>query len=297
MTTQQVPLLKSLQSAPQQYLKELLALYGPPDQLFQADPEKNTVLVGNKGTRLTIPPFAITTPLGRPVRGPVEIRLKEAFTQAEMLMAGRPTTSEDRLMESAGQIMVRASQGEGGLPLKLALPVAVRMPMQRKLRNPMSMRLFLGASSTFRSYASGQNFDWGMASGGSVRVRKTEGQKYYDFQLRDFNWAGCDFFVARRSSRCMVTARPASPVEKFDALLGYLVFKDIHAVARMYPGKHNCTAVNIPEKLAATAHLIGLVEGQLYYGCGTIRRAAEKLVDVNMQPVLEKELMETLRGI
>ena len=95
----------------------------------------------------------------------------------------------------------------------------------------------------------------------------------------------------------MVTARPISSVERFDSLLGYLVFHDIQAVARMYPGKHNCTAVNIPERLSASAHLIGVRKGILYYGSGQVWRASEKLVDVRMRPVMEKELAGILREI
>ena len=293
--TQQAPLLKSLQCAPQVYLKELLGLNGPSTQIFNINPEKSTVLVGAKGTRLTFAPFSLTGLSGTPARGIVEIHLKEVFTQSDMLMAARPTTSEDRLMESGGQLMIYARQG--GLPLQLVQPVSVSVPVSKKLRNPLSMRLFVGSTSTFQAYSVEQTFDWRMASEKAVRISKTGRQKYYNFQLHDFNWAGCDFFVSRRASRCMVTARPISSVERFDSLLGYLVFHDVHAVARMYPGKHNCTAINIPEKLSATAHVVGLSKGRLFYGKGVIRRASEKLVDVKMRPVLEKELIGALQKI
>lgn len=295
MMTQPLPFLNSLQSAPQLYLKELLAQYGPPLQLFRIDPERNTLLVGAKGTRITIPPFSLASLSGKPVKGPVQIHLKEAFTQPEMILAGRPTTSEDRLMESGGQLMVYASQGLS--PLKLARPMTIDVPVHKKLGNHLAMRLFVGGNSTLQAYAFNHNFDWGMASEKPVRIRKLEGRKYYHFQMQDFNWAGCDFFVARKASRCMVTARPVSAIEQFDSLLGYLVFQDIHAVARMYPGKHNCTAVNIPEKLSAAAHLVGISKGKLYYGNGIIRRASEKLVDVKMRPVMEKEMVEAIRRI
>lgn len=295
MTTEQLPFFNSLQSAPQQYLRELLALYGPATQSFSVDPEKSTVLVGAGGARLTIAPFSITGLSGDPVEGEVEIRLKEVFTQGEMIMAGRPTTSEDRLMESGGQLMVTASQGRQRL--RLSQPLAVALPVCKKLRNPMAMRLFTGSTSTFQPYASGHSFDWRMASEKAVLIKKIDTGKYYDFQLTDFNWAGCEFFVARRAHRCMVTARPVSNIEQFDTLLGFLAFRDVHAVARMYPGKHNCTAINIPGKLAATAHLIGLSNGRFYYGREIIRQASKKLVDVPMRPALEKELIEALRGI
>ncbi len=287
--------MKSLQDAPQLYLKELLGLYGPPTQFFRADPEKSTVLVGAGGTRLTIPPFSITSLSGDPVRGEVEIYLKEVFTQGEMIMAGRPTTSEDRLMESGGQVLVTARQGRR--PLMLAQPLTVALPVSDKLRNPMAMRLFTGGASTFQSFSSGEGFDWHMASEKAVRIRKSEGRKYYVFQLQDFNWAGCEFFVARRSNRCMVTARPLSPVEQFDSIVGFLVFQGVHAVARMYPGKHNCTAVNIPGKLSGAAHLVGLSRGRLYYGKEVLRRASEKLVDVNMRPIQDKGLVAALKAV
>ncbi|MCO6479457.1 MAG: hypothetical protein J5I94_22675 [Phaeodactylibacter sp.] len=295
MTTQELPLLESLQNAPKLYLKELLGRHGPPTQIFRADPERSTVLVGAGGAKLTIAPFSITDLSGRPAKGEVEVCLKEVFTQGEMMMAGRPTTSEDRLMESGGQILVTARQG--GRPLKLAQPLTVGLPVSEKLQNPMAMRLFTGGTSTFQAFSSRQSFDWRMASEKAVRIRRSEGRKYYVFQLQDFNWAGCEFFVARRSSRCMVTARPVSPAEQFDSMLGFLVFRRVHAVARMYPGKHNCTAVNIPGKLSATAHLFGLSQGRLYYGKEVIRRASEKLVDVNMRPVLEKELAGFLKAM
>ncbi|MCB9264653.1 MAG: hypothetical protein H6558_06485 [Lewinellaceae bacterium] len=295
MMTQQAPLFQFLRRAPQQYLKEILSLYGPPVQSFTIDPEKQSQLRGARGTLLSIPPYAMVGLSGNPAKGRVELQLKEAFTPGEMIMAGRPTTSEDRLMESGGQLMIRASHK--GLPLRLARPVEVGIPVHRGLRNASPMRLFTGSTSTFQAYSAGNDFDWRMVSEKAVRISKIKGRKYYDFQLDEFNWAGCEYFVARKASRCMVTARPVGAVNRFDSLMGYLVFKDIRAVARMYPGKHNCTAVNIPERLSASAHLIGVRKGILYYGSGQVWRASEKLVDVRMRPVMEKELAGILREI
>ncbi len=295
MTTEQVPLLKKLQGPPHLHLKELLALHGPPVQVFQIDPEKRTLIKGAGGTRLAFAPYSITDASGQPVKGLAEIRLREVFTQGDMILADRPTASEDRLMESGGQLMIHASQKQQ--PLALCQPIEVDLPVRRRHNNPVAMRLFVGGVSTFLAYSVGNNFDWRLASEKPVRIRKIEGRKYYTFQLQEFNWADCDFFVARRSSRCMVTARPISTVEKFDNLLAYLVFRDVHAVARMYPGINGCTAVNIPEKLPATAHLVGLAAGHLYYGSGFIRRAKDKLLSVNMRPVVERELIGLLREV
>lgn len=295
MTTEQVPLLKKLHGPPHLRLKELLALHGPPAQAFRINPEKRTLITGAGGTRLTFAPYSITNASGQPVAGMAEIILKEVFTQGDMILADRPTASEDRLMESGGQLMIYASQKQQ--LLALSQPLEVDLPVRRHLRNPVAMRLFVGGVSTFLAYSYGSNFDWRMASEKPVRIHKIEGRKYYNFQLWEFNWADCDFFVAQRSARCMVTARPISTLEKFDNLLAYLVFKDVHAVARMYPGINGCTAVNIPEKLSATAHLVGLSNGQLYYGNGFIQRARDKLVSVKMQPVQERELIGLLREL
>lgn len=293
MTTERVPLLENLRVPPQQYLKELLASYGPQAQLFSIRAEQDALVKGAGGARLSFSSRSFADASGKPVEGPVEVRLREAFTLGEMILADRPTASEDRLMESGGQLMIQARQGQE--LLQLSQPATVDLPVRRNLRNPVAMRLFLGGTSTFQPFSYSSSFDWRMASEKPVRIRKIEGRKYYSFQLQSLTWAGCDFFIARRANRYMVTARPVSTVDKFDGLLAYLAFRDIHAVARMYPGQNGCTAVNVPDKLPATAHVVGLSNGNLYYGAGHLRRASDKLVSVKMRHVVERELAELLR--
>ena len=226
-----------------------LEAYALPIQSFVVNPSRRTTVVGKLGTRLTFFPNSFIDSAGQVVTDPVTVQLREAFSKDEMIFTGLPTTSEDRLLESAGQFHLRASAKAGELSLHKG--VSVELPIRDEINNPVAMRLFRGSSSSTRAYRSGFNFDWEQAGDQHLKLIKNIGKRYFHFSIDQLNWWNCDSFVKARQ-KVMLSVKMQTSIEAFDDRLAFLVFRDINAVVRMYPTGRRFSAINIPTQLTAT---------------------------------------------
>lgn len=89
-----------------------------PSQKFVINPERDTIIKGKSGTVLRIYKNTFINEDGKPVTGNIEIELREAYTPADIVIAGLTTTSDGRLLETEGMIYVNASSG--GQQLEIA---------------------------------------------------------------------------------------------------------------------------------------------------------------------------------
>ncbi len=275
-------------------LHEFLNRQASPAQVFRIDAGRMSVIEGDRGLRLAFQPFSFSAMEGRLVDGPVDIHLREVFTRAEIILAGKATTSEDCIMESLGQFWIQATQGASRL--ELLRPLRCSLPLEKSLANPLAVKLFKGSDKpTVRACHADKYFDWELEPNVSVAIDKAGGaRRYGHFELRQLGWGSCAYFLNPRGGRYMLTLRPEAMEYNPRHQAAYLVFDGIDAVARMYPGAHGFTALNIPGKLSATAVLIGMDQGQLYYGQNFIGRISDRLSHVRMRPVARPELVEIL---
>lgn len=264
-------------------------------RIHSIDSSRVTTIVGRKGTRFIFQPASFCDMLGNPVKGEVQIHLREVFQKGEMVLSNRMATSEDRLLESAGQFFLYATQDLQ--TLELCAPIAVEIPVHEGLTNPVAVRLFAGSSSSILPFNSQPIFDWKLIADKPLKIRKIAGKKYFHFELDTFNWYGCQYFFAKKSARTMVSARCVTDVESFDDQAAFLVFKDIHSVARMYLNGNRFTAFNIPVNLSANALIIALKDKQLYFGARLIEQISSQSVPVKLEPISEEQLLETLRNL
>lgn len=287
--------IKNLSGSPYRILTDFFERNGVKKQQFTIDPVRRTTLVGEKGTRLTIFPNAIVNQQGVPVQQPVDVFLKEIFSKPEMVLSNKGTTSQDRLLESGGQLGLFASLN--GEPLLLKTPIRVEMPVQPTLCNPLAMRLSQGSYSGTRAFGAKNAFDWKPVSPKPLKVCKIRGQKYFKFDLRAFSWINCNYHYARKAPRTMVSAKIIAPVERLEDQMAFLVFRDCNAVASMHSsGRNRLVSFNIPTKRAAKVIALGLNGGRLYYGFSTIERTSNLMTPVKLNPYSEAELLEVIRG-
>lgn len=274
-------------------LEELL----PTDsaQVFFIDASRESMLVSASGIRFIFHSFGFQDFAGNDVTGEVQIQIKEILQKGEMMRSNRMTTSEDRLLESAGQFCIEASQE--GVPLQLSLPIAVEMPVTKKLTNPLAARLYTGSLSGALTTADYKVFDWKLLVNRKLNVKNLNGKKYYSFYLTELNWFACSHLQSRRVTRTMVSARCISPIDDFEEQVAFLVFKNFNAIARMYPGFNRFTALNVPVKQAAEVVIIGFRQGTWFYGTYPIEKTASQIVAVNLAPIAEVKLLEYLRKL
>lgn len=259
------------------------------------DANRSTTVVSPHGIRFIFPPQCFSDLSGAPVSGEVQLHLCEVFGKSQMILTNLGTTSENRLLESAGQFYLQATQD--GKPLKLIQPVSVEMPVVLSLSNKIAVKLFSGSFSTMLAFNDDHVFDWRLADDRSLPIRKVAEKKYYHFEISEFNWYGCHYFYPKKTTRTMVGARAVSVIESFDDQAAFLVFDDIPSVVRMYDNGNGFTALNIPVNLAAKVILLALKEEQLYFGSRPIENTYSQKTYVELEPVSEERLLEKLRQL
>lgn len=295
MMIQPNPMVRTLQGSPYQSFKEFFTQNGAQAQVFTINPSRRTTVVGENGTRLTFFPFSLVNGNGNLVDGEIEIRLREIVNKREMVLSDMVTTSEDRLLESAGQFQVQAFKN--GRLLKLIKPFSVQLPLRGELSNPLGMKLFLGSTSTTIAFQGKRPFDWRQLSKKPVKIKKIVEKKYFSFDLEEFNWVNCDSFYAKKIPKTMVSAKFVCPVEDLNDQVAYLVFRDINSVARMYYGGHSFTTINIPVNLSARVLIMGLRQGRLYFGQTEIENTSTQMAHLHLFPLMEEELLQALRDL
>lgn len=288
--TDPIPVVRTLNGSPYRTLDEFFAKHGNHIQYFSINPERRTTIISNRGIRFTILPNAICDSQGFPVNGEVELRLIELFDQIEMILADKSTLSEDRLLETGGQFLLEAA-GAGKEPLQLVQPVVVEFPVRGGLRNTLAMRLYAGSTSKTRAFAASRSFDWGLVSGRPLTIRKILGGKFFRFQIETFNWYSINHLFAKRASRTMVSAKILAPVDELDDQAAFLMLEDINALARMHVSGNRFTLFNVPAKMPARVLVIGLRQGQMYFGESLIEKTSNRQIHISLIPLSEAEVL------
>lgn len=93
-------------------------------QVHCIDPTRDTVLVFDQGTIVSIPAYAFQNPS----RNCVEVRVKEFYKKSDMILENLSTTSNGRLLESEGMIYIEAVANDQQIGLAPGKSLTVLMP-------------------------------------------------------------------------------------------------------------------------------------------------------------------------
>jgi cytochrome c2 len=99
---------------------------------FTIQPDIDTVIEGDKGTRIVIPRHCFLNADNQPVAAPVKFELAEAYTLKDMLLSGLSTTSDGKLLQTDGMIFIKATAIDQQLHIDPAHPLYIEMPTAHK---------------------------------------------------------------------------------------------------------------------------------------------------------------------
>lgn len=111
-------------------------------QQYVVDADKGGVIKGEQGTILAIPAGALLDSMGNAVHGPVEIVLKEARRDIDILAGGLITKAGGEILATDGMYMIDARANGKSLRLNPSVGIYASFPTSAK--NP-DMRLYQGA--------------------------------------------------------------------------------------------------------------------------------------------------------
>lgn len=112
-----------------------------PAQVFWVRPSRDTVLVGQQGTRVAMPANVWAVPAGSP---PVRVELREFYTTPDIILAGLSTRAGADLLETGGMLNLTASVNQQPVALRPGQRLLLQMPTKRQLDG---MQLFQDASA------------------------------------------------------------------------------------------------------------------------------------------------------
>lgn len=236
-------------------------------QYFTVDANSWQTIVGNKGTKLSIPADAFVYSNGSTVSGSVDIELIEVLNVSDMVKNRVSTISNNEVLVSGGQLKVVVTQNSNELLLKPGYSISVDVPTN----NPdPQMALFTGDE--------GQDGDisWTSASTDTsqtdsvVTWTDSTGTSYYNFAFDNdsLGWINCDYWWNTGQPLTTIQANIVDDSETHDNTntTCFLVFPQINSVIQMYntavPTQFE--SLNIPINQPVTFCCISEVNGTYY---------------------------------
>lgn len=134
-------LFKTLYIYPKYDGKSPLNVNNIESQTFTINHESDTVLKGSNGTLLKIYKNSFQDCKGNIVQGKVELELKEIVSENDLIFSGLTTTSNGKLLETAGMIYINVTQNGRKLCLDDPARIGVVIPARQINRK---MKVFNG---------------------------------------------------------------------------------------------------------------------------------------------------------
>ena len=118
-----------------------------PAQEFVINASKDTTIIGQEGTRITIPGLAFATRKKGTANGNIQIVLREYYTYEDILAAKLTTTFGDQQLESGGMVNISANVNGEEAGLKTGKYIKLEMPTTNY---DEEMQLFSGLRTSIK---------------------------------------------------------------------------------------------------------------------------------------------------
>jgi hypothetical protein len=270
-----------------------------PAQSFTGDASTGFMITGEKGTKVKFPANAFVDGNGSVVSGNVTVVLKEVMSKKDVLLSGVMTEANGQLLESAGELQVKARKDGANLFINPALAqdsgIKVEVP---KGMNNKDMGLFVQAKR-----------DQGGANGGGQQQQQNpetwmpapyypfgNGPNSYSFTLPGFTWVNCDRFYSDPNPKTTITALPAfQDNNQVTDLQVMIVFKNLTTVITLpfdyQLQKFQSYQNSLPIGLQGDLVIIGKdSDGYIQFGTQTITISANMHIDAPIHRSTQAEV-------
>lgn len=223
---------------------------------------------------------------------PINLQIKELYTIKDMILNGKTTTSDGKLLTTGGQIEIIATKDGKKLQLAPYSQFSIQVPTN----NPdPEMKIFFG-----EELANG-DVNWQLAtmqdkflgikdSSKSAIVAK---EQLYNLLPSKIGWINIDK-VARESTK-LTTITLTSEYPAIDDIICYLYFDRLKSILQYYnAGKPS----NLPEGEHINLICIGITEKEeVYTFIKEFNLEANQVIQVKLEKSSMEELMKYLSGL
>lgn len=248
-------------------ISSFFKLSQPAMQNFNINAGQFASIIGAKGTKVFFYPTTFKNKNGQVVSsGTVTIVLQEMLKGADMILANKTTTSDGKLLQSGGQILLKAYQNNEELFINAAAKPTVKIPAS----NSAPMNLFYGNVTANDTLAGDSTINWTPAdTSGQVTILQ-DSFGLYNFQIDSFTYINCDYFYG--SGQPLTDVSVVVPTQYVDSNTAvFIFFPTINSVSRFHEFNATTHTFNlgwgykIPIGLSAKIVVVSQIGSQYYY--------------------------------
>jgi len=268
-------------------------------QSFTGNAGAGFTITGEKGTKVTFASNAFVDGNGNVVSGNVTVTMKEVLSKKDVLFSGVMTESNGQLLESGGEILVKAKKDGAALQLNPALQNKGAQIEVPKVMGNRDLGLFVqekrqqgGANGSGGNDQPQNPYTWVPAP----YYPFGNGPNSYTFALPGFTWVNCDRFYSDPNPKTTVTALPTfQDNNQVSDLQVMLVFKNITTVVTFpYDNtvqKFQSYQNSLPIGLQADLIIIGKdSDGFIQFGTQPITISAGLHIDAPIHKATQAEV-------
>ena len=278
----------------------------PKAETFLASAATGGTFITDKGSTLIIPANAFVDHSGQPVTGTVTVRLKEIFSNSDMLFSGIFPVSQNIMLNSGGEFFLSATNGTDVLHLADGVVLDLTIPAQAVDAN---MELFWGAGEEDvkdpdwqrpDSIGGGGGAGGGGGGGGGGFTFNTV-DSTYDITLDSMRWGNIDVFMSVNYFTIDFTLTGVSGLNATNTT-AYAVFKNQNSIWPVgAQGFGSISGNQIHETHLADVPMnvvvISVVDGQLYYGLLDVTPAIGQNYSIVMKTTTSANLDAVINGL
>ncbi len=257
-------------------------------ETFQFTAENGGSFTTAKGSKVTIPADAFVTRSGQPVTGPIDFKIKEVFSTADMMFSGVFPVSYDQVLNSGGEFYLEAKSSGQKVLVKDGKFLNVVIPAQAEDQN---MMLFLAGEEEDQDSLQWQAQD----SIGRNGFTFNSADKTYSIDLDSMGWANIDAFNWNiKYYDCTFNLTGLTDLSN-ENTTAFAVFKDQNAVWPV--GVHtwgditnNVISENHLGNVAMNLLVISVKDGDLYFGMLDLTPEEGKTYDIALTKTTSDDL-------
>jgi hypothetical protein len=276
---------------------DFMASHAIPVQSFTGNATTGFAIIGEKGTKVKFPSNAFVDGNGNIISGDVKVTLREVLSKKDVLFSGVMTESNGQLLESGGELLIKAKKGDVDLfvnPVLGDTGIKVEVP---KVMNNRDMGLFVQEKRQQGGGSTGGNQQQNPSTWVPAPYYPFgNGPNSYSFTLPGFTWVNCDRFYNDPNPKTTITVLPAfQDNNQVTDLQVILVFKNISTVVTLpfdYTlQKFQSYQNSLPVGSQADLVLIGKdSDGFIQFGAQAITISANMHIDAPIHKATQAEV-------
>ncbi len=256
------------------------------EQTFVIDTNGTGPIVGNQGTNIWMGKSCLMYPNGDSVYFPFTVKLVELYTPKDMIYYQMPTVASDTILETAGEIRLRAFKNGTELLLRPGCSDAIKMPNS----SPQNyMRVFYGFPAS--NYVNWTDNPATLGVTTAFTPQFTAGAGGYSAPIVKLGWINCD--VKRGSGNNHVLTF-ASSTDNLTNVAIFVFFPVTKTVMQVY----NLTSGSIPDGSSVKIVAIAVDgSGTLFSYNQNLTMTSSTQAQVTMAATTDAALTSLLNGL